>query len=219
MKHTWTLAVALIAASCVSSDEHRRVVGERNALQAQLASMAEAQKTLSAENERLRNQNRDLSGRAMDAAAIAEEKQRLADLLARYRQAAPNTQNGVDLVQTPEGLAFRVAGGVLFSPGQNTLTEAGKRTLSDIATQLSGRKVRIEGHTDDVPIERSSWGTNLRLSVERSMVVADYLTSAGGLPKANVSVAGYSEYRPAVDGRDDAARAKNRRVEILMLDK
>jgi flagellar motor protein MotB len=51
------------------------------------------------------------------------------------------------------------------------------------------------------------------------MVVADYLTSAGGLPKANVSVAGYSEYRPAVDGRDDAARAKNRRVEILMLDK
>lgn len=218
MKHTWTIAVALFAASCVSSDEHRRIVGERNALQAQLASMAEAQKTLSAENERLRNENRDLSGRAVDAAALAADRQKIADLLARYRQAAPNTQNGVEVIQTPEGVAFRVAGNVLFAPGQNTLSESGKRTLTDIATQLADRRVRIEGHTDDQPIERSAWGTNLRLSVERSMVVADYLTAAAGLRKSNVSVAGYSEYRPAVEGRDDAARAKNRRVEILMLD-
>jgi|LakMenEpi03Aug12_release.lakeMendotaPanAssembly.Ray.scaffolds.fasta_scaffold338601_2 flagellar motor protein MotB len=218
MKHTWTIAVALFAASCVSSDEHRRIVGERNALQAQLASMAEAQKTLSAENERLRNENRDLSGRAVDAAALAADRQKIADLLARYRQAAPTTQNGVELIQTPEGVAFRVAGNVLFAPGQNTLSESGKRTLTDIATQLADRRVRVEGHTDDQPIERSAWGTNLRLSVERSMVVADYLTAAAGLRKSNVSVAGYSEYRPAVEGRDDAARAKNRRVEILMLD-
>lgn len=218
MKHTWTIAVALFAASCVSSDEHRRIVGERNALQAQLASMAEAQKTLSAENERLRNENRDLSGRAVDAAALAADRQKIADLLARYRQAAPTTQSGVEVIQTPEGVAFRVAGNVLFAPGQNTLSESGKRTLTDIATQLADRRVRVEGHTDDQPIERSAWGTNLRLSVERSMVVADYLTAAAGLRKSNVSVAGYSEYRPAVEGRDDAARAKNRRVEILMLD-
>jgi chemotaxis protein MotB len=180
--------------------------------------MAEAQKTLSAENERLRNENRDLSGRAVDAAALAADRQKIADLLARYRQAAPTTQNGVELIQTPEGVAFRVAGNVLFAPGQNTLSESGKRTLTDIATQLADRRVRVEGHTDDQPIERSAWGTNLRLSVERSMVVADYLTAAAGLRKSNVSVAGYSEYRPAVEGRDDAARAKNRRVEILMLD-
>lgn len=218
MKYTWTLAVALFAASCVSSDNHRRVVGERNALQAQLASMAEAQKTLAAENERLRNQNRDLSARALDAAYIAEQKQKLADLLARYGKGSPNAQNGVEIVQTPEGIAFRVAGGVLFASGQNALSETGKRTLTELASQFTGRRIRIEGHTDDQPIERSQWGTNLRLSVERSMVVADFLTSSAGVSKSNVSVAGYSEYRPAVEGKDDTARAKNRRVEILMLE-
>jgi chemotaxis protein MotB len=218
MKHTLTLAVALFAASCVSSEQHRRVVGEKNALQAQLASMAEAQKMLSAENERLRNQNRDLSARALDAAYIAEQKQKLADLLARYGQGSPNAQNGVDVVQTPEGIAFRVAGGVLFASGQNALSESGRRTLTELSTQLAGRKIRIEGHTDDQPIVNSSWGTNLRLSVERSMVVADFLTTSAGLPKSNVSVAGYGEHRPAVSGGDDASRSKNRRVEILMLD-
>jgi len=218
MKHTLTLAVALFAASCVSSEHHRRIVGEKNALQAQLASMAEAQKTLSAENERLRNQNRDLSARALDATYIAEQKQKLADLLARYGQGAPSAQNGVDVVQTPEGIAFRVAGGVLFASGQNVLSESGRRTLTELATQLTSRKIRIEGHTDDEPIVNSSWGTNLRLSIERSMVVADFLTASAGLSKSNVSVAGYGEYRPAVNGGDDVSRSKNRRVEILMFD-
>jgi chemotaxis protein MotB len=121
-------------------------------------------------------------------------------------------------VQTPEGFAFRVAGGVLFASGQAALTDQGKKTLTDLATSLEGRRVRIEGHTDDVPIQRTNWGTNLRLSVERGMAVADYLIHSAGLQQDRVSVAGYGEFRPAVAGQDDAARSKNRRVEILLLD-
>lgn len=217
MKYTVTLA-ALLAAACVSPETHRQVVGAKNALQAQIAGMAEAQKTLSAENERLRAENQDLSVRAADAAWIADQKKRLADLLEKYGTGTPSAANGVELVQTREGYAFRVAGGVLFSPGQNALSEQGKRTLEELAKQLVGRKIRIEGHTDDTPIQRSQWGTNLRLSVERAMVVADYLTTTAGLKSEQVSAAGYSQYRPANSGSDDAARQKNRRVEILMLD-
>ncbi|MGB3965788.1 MAG: OmpA family protein [Planctomycetota bacterium] len=217
MKYTVTLA-ALLAAACVSPEQHRRVVGEKSALQAINAGMAESQKTLSAENERLRAENRDLSVRAADATWIADQKKRLAELLDKYGAGTPAAANGVELVQTREGFAFRVAGGVLFAPGQNALSDQGKRTLEELAKQLVGRKVRIEGHTDDQPIQRSQWGTNLRLSVERAMVVADYLSTAGGLKAEQVSAAGYSQYRPAVDGSDDAARQKNRRVEILLLD-
>jgi chemotaxis protein MotB len=218
MKHTLMMAAALVAAACVSPETHRQVVGAKNALQAQNAALVESQKALSAENARLRSENRDLSARAADAAWIADQKRRLESLLAKYGEGTPAAQSGVELVQTREGYAFRVAGGVLFSPGQNTLSEQGRRTLQELASQLAGRKVRIEGHTDDQPIQRSQWKTNLRLSVERAMAVADYLTESAGLSAENVSVAGYSEYRPAVEGRDEAARQKNRRVEILLLD-
>ena len=92
MKYTLTMAALLLAAACVSPEAHRQVVGAKNALQAQIASMAEAQRTLSAENELLRGQNRDLSARAADATWIAEQKQKLADLLAKYGQGTPSAQ-------------------------------------------------------------------------------------------------------------------------------
>lgn len=219
MKHTFVLAVlGLAAAACVTPEAHRQVVAANNVLQGQIADMAEQQRVLAAENERLLAQVADLSKRAADASYIEEQKQKLADLLARYAPGTPAAEGGVELVRTPEGYAFRVAGGVLFASGQNALTEQGKKTLADLVSSLDGRRVRIEGHTDDVPITRSQWGTNLRLSVERAMAVADYLIHTAGMQAERVAVAGYGEYRPAVAGNDDAARGKNRRVEILLLD-
>ncbi|MBL9078022.1 MAG: OmpA family protein [Planctomycetes bacterium] len=219
MKHTFVLAsLCLAAAACVTPEAHRQALGANSALQAEIAGMAESQRQLAAENERLRSQVADLSKRAADAAWIDEQKQKLSSLLAKYGAGTPAADSGVELVSTPEGYAFRVAGGVLFASGQAALTEQGKKTLADLATSLEGRRVRVEGHTDDVPIQRSQWGTNLRLSVERAMAVADFLTHTGGLPANRVGVAGYGEFRPAVQGTDDPARQKNRRVEILLLD-
>lgn len=219
MKHTLILATLLALAACVSPEEHRRVTGANAALQAQIADLANNQKVLSAENERLRAEVGDLSKRAADAAWIDEQKKKLGDLLAKYGAGTPAAVGGVELVSTAEGYAFRVAGGVLFSPGQNTLSEQGKRTLTELIGSLEGRRIRVDGHTDDTPIQRSQWGTNLRLSVERAMVVADYLIHTGGIKPNLVGVAGFGEYRPAVEGTDEAARQKNRRVEILMLDR
>ncbi|MBL8752811.1 MAG: OmpA family protein [Planctomycetes bacterium] len=219
MKYTLTLVALLSAAACVSPESHRKVVNEKNNLQALNASMADEIKNLAALNERLRTENRDLSGRAADAAWIADQKKRIDELLAKYGQGSPSAQDGVEVVQTPEGYAFRIAGGVLFSSGQNTLSDTGKRTLDELSKQLAGRKIRIEGHTDDQPITRSLWTSNLHLSAMRALEVANYLTGSAGLKAADVSLAGYSEFRPAVVGSDDAARAKNRRVEILMLER
>jgi chemotaxis protein MotB len=221
MKYTLTMAALFAAAACVSPEAHRQVVGAKNALQATNADMAEQLKTLAAENQALREANRDLSTRATDAAYNAELREKLDRLLAQYGSGTQAAADGVELVRTPEGYAFRVAGGVLFSPGSNTLSEQGKQTLTKLAQEreLGARRLRIEGHTDDQPIQRSQWGSNLRLSMERAMAVADFLTSGAGLKAENISVAGYSQYRPAAEGADDAARAKNRRVEILMLDR
>ena len=74
-----------------------------------------------------------------------------------------------------------------------------------------------EGSSCDI-VQHSRWGTNLRLSMERAMAVADHLTKVSGLDASKISVAGYGEFRPAVATGDEAARSKNRRVEILLLD-
>ena len=218
MKHTLMIAALFGAAACVSPEAHRRVVGANEALRAEIAGLSEQIKTLASENDRLAHENQDYSQRAVDAAWVAEQKKKIGDLLQKYSAGSPSAVDGVELVATKEGYAFRVAGGVLFSPGQNALSDNGKRTLTELAKSLAGRRVRIEGHTDDQPIVRSRWGTNLRLSMERAMSVADFLTQSAGLPADMVSVAGYGEHRPAVEGSTDDARKSNRRVEIVMLD-
>jgi chemotaxis protein MotB len=220
MKHTLMMATLVLAsAACVSSETHRAALGANNALNAQIADLAENCKKLSTENERLRAEVGDLTKRAADAAWIEEQKAKINELLAKYGAGTPSAQAGVELVQTAEGYAFRVAGGVLFAPGQNTLTEQGKKTLTELASKLASHKIRVDGHTDDTPIQRSQWGTNLRLSVERAMVVAEFLIQTGGLKADHIGVAGYGEFRPAVQGTDEASRQKNRRVELLMLDR
>jgi chemotaxis protein MotB len=217
MKHTWMIAAFCCAAACVSPEAHRQVVGANEALRAEIAGMADQMRTLAAENGRLATENADLGKRAVDAAWIEEQKKKLGDLLAKYGAGTQAAVDGVELVRTAEGYAFRVAGEVLFSSGQNALTEQGKRTLAELASSLQGHRIRVEGHTDDQPIVRSQWGTNLRLSVERAMSVADFLIQNAQLPAQRVSCAGYGEFRPAVEGATDAARQKNRRVEILLL--
>ncbi len=219
MRSTLAIATLALLGACVSPAEYRRATGANQALQAEINQLLETQRALGAENERLRQDVTRLGAQAADANWIREQKAKLDDLLKRYQQGSPEAVEGVQLVQTSEGLAFRVLGGVLFAPGRIEISEQGKQTLRKLVDTLKaeGKRVRVDGHTDDVPIKHSQWKTNLRLSTERGLAVADFLIGAG-LPADMVGVAGYGEYRPAVSGSTDQARQQNRRVEILMLD-
>ena len=218
MRNTMMIAVLFSAAACVSPEEYRRLEGEKAALKAQIAQLSEDHRQLASQVESLRTENQELGARAADASWIADQKRKLEDLMSRYAPGGVDQVSGVEVVQTAEGVAFRVAGGVLFASGQNVLSQGGKRTLDELVTSLKGRVIRVEGHTDATPIRRSRWGTNLRLSLERAMSVADYLIAAG-LPKQAVSAAGYGPSRPAVEGSTKEALKKNRRVEILMIER
>ena len=217
MRYTMMIAELCCATACVSPEEYRRLQGEKAALKAQIAQLSEDHRQLASQVEGLQNENQELGARAADASWIAEQKKKLQDLMKRYAPGGSEEVRGVTVVQTAEGVAFRVAGGVLFASGQNVLSEGGKRTLDELVGSLQGRKLRVEGHTDATPIRRSRWGTNLRLSLERAMSVADYLI-ASGLSKSDVSAAGYGPNRPAVEGSSKEALQQNRRVEILMIE-
>ncbi|GAB4155086.1 MAG: OmpA family protein [Planctomycetota bacterium] len=222
---TSRLTIALLAlsigfAGCVSNETHRRVLGANEALRAQIADLTEHQQKLNQENERLRADVERLGKLAKDATWIAEQKEKLSRLLADYKQGGPQAIPGIDLVRTSEGNAFRAAGSLLFASGKAEVTPEGRAALAKVVVALKqeGCRVRVDGFTDDQPIQHSAWRSNLELSVARALSVADFLIQ-NGIPPELVAVAGFGEYRPAVEGTSEEARQRNRRVEILMLDR
>jgi chemotaxis protein MotB len=75
----------------------------------------------------------------------------------------------------------------------------------------------VEGHTDNVPINTAAFPSNWHLSVGRALSVGYYLVQKHGLDPAKVSVVGYSEYRPLLPNTSEENRARNRRVDIVVV--
>lgn len=111
---------------------------------------------------------------------------------------------------------------VLFKSGYADLLPRTQRVLSDIAELLKEitNPVIIEGHTDDVPITspaiKIKYNDNWDLSTARAVNVLKYLIRKGISPD-RLSAAGYSSYKPLVPNIDDITRAKNRRIDIVVL--
>jgi chemotaxis protein MotB len=76
----------------------------------------------------------------------------------------------------------------------------------------------VEGHTDDVPIATKVFPSNWHLSVSRAVNTAFYLITRHGLNPDKIAVVGYSEFKPLVENNSEENRAKNRRVDIVILD-
>lgn len=120
-----------------------------------------------------------------------------------------------------KGVKVSVLSDVLFGPGSADISSGGKSVLSDIGNALqksmSGNKIVIEGHTDNVPIRRSGWKSNWDLSSQRAISVLHYFTDDLGMTPDDMRVTGYGQYRPIADNSTEEGRNRNRRVEILVL--
>jgi chemotaxis protein MotB len=109
---------------------------------------------------------------------------------------------------------------VLFDTGKADLLPAGQSVLDGIATAIAElpNKIMIEGHTDDRPLNGGRpYATNWELSTGRATSVLRYFTEVKGIPANRVSAAGYADQKPLVPNDSDVNRAKNRRVEIVVL--
>lgn len=116
------------------------------------------------------------------------------------------------------GSALRLSldSAVLFDSGQSALKPEAHASLEAIAGRLRshgpGTRVTIEGHTDSV----GSDADNLALSLARARAVRSFLLERIDLPEAQVEVAGHGESRPVAGNDDEAGRAQNRRVDLLV---
>lgn len=110
---------------------------------------------------------------------------------------------------------------LLFAPGKDILTDAGKaeldRAAAEIKDKYPGQEISIEGHTDTDPIVVSKWKSNWELGAARGLAVLHYLEDTHGIQGNLLSATTYAYHQP-VAGNDTAeGKAQNRRAEIVIL--
>lgn len=112
----------------------------------------------------------------------------------------------------------------LFVPGTADLTPAGTGKLASLAEDLldrfEGRVIRVEGHTDSVPVGPSlaeRYPSNWELSAARATTVVRYLVEEGGLPAGQIEAVGYAATRPTARNDSAEGRRLNRRVRIAAM--
>ncbi len=128
-----------------------------------------------------------------------------------------NMQQRIKYEFTSDGLLIRFDSPVLFDLGKATLKPQAYPILDKVVemTRDWDNQIRIEGHTDDLPIHNSVFPSNWELSSARAISVLRYFIQKGIEPQRLAAV-GYGEYHPLVPNTSPENRARNRRVEIYI---
>jgi len=125
----------------------------------------------------------------------------------------------IEVRLTPEGLVVSLPEVGFFNSGDAELLEGGQFTVARIAAILrdKGFQIRVEGHTDNVPIHNSRFKSNWELSTTRATEVVALLVEHYGFDPSDISAAGYSQYRPVASNESEAGRKTNRRVDLVVV--
>jgi chemotaxis protein MotB len=161
-----------------------------------------------------RRMNRALAGKVQELQRYRSEFfGRLRDILA--------TKPGISIV----GDRFVFQSEVLFTPASAELGPNGKaqlsefaKTLLDLAKQIPPEVnwiLRVDGHTDNVPISSGVFASNWELSTARAVAVVKFLVSQGLSPD-RLAAAGFGEFQPVDPANTAGARARNRRIELKL---
>ncbi len=128
-------------------------------------------------------------------------------------------QNKVTLSITQRGLVISLKEAGFFDSGSAKLKQDSIPTLRGIAEGLQqyANRFRIEGHTDSVPIRSAEFRSNWELSTARATNVIHFLVDSASFSPETLSAVGYGEYQPLVANDTPEQRAKNRRVDIVVL--
>ncbi len=165
-------------------------------------------------------------GRRSDMQRIDELSAQL-DELARSKSMLENklgqeiNDKQIKLQMMEKGLVITVVGDLIFDSGKAKIRPEAVGLLDKVAGILKDNmrqfNVGIEGHTDNVPIQKSNWKSNWELSTARSLSVLHFLANEQGIAPERLSAIGYGEYRPVASNDTKSGRKQNRRVEIVIL--
>ncbi len=117
------------------------------------------------------------------------------------------------------GLIISLRESGFFASGEDSVSPAGSAILAKIAAVIQDipNPLRLEGHTDALPIHNSRFRSNWELSAARAIATMEVLRQRFGVPASRMSVAGYAENVPVDSNETDEGRAHNRRVDLVVL--
>jgi chemotaxis protein MotB len=168
--------------------------------------------------------NRDLGRVANHEASLAGPDESLPDpgqIRDELERALANEleKKQVSLRLTHEGLVISLQEIGFYDSGSATLKPDSLPTVAKIAELLGNRRefIRVEGHTDNVPIHNAVFKSNWDLSTSRATGMIDLLINHYGFQPQRLSAAGYAEYHPIASNSSPETRGQNRRVDIVIL--
>jgi chemotaxis protein MotB len=125
----------------------------------------------------------------------------------------------VEVSMTPRGIVVSLKQAAFFSSGTDAVDLATLPTIEKVAGALKAvsNPVRIEGHTDAVPIHTARFRSNWDLSAARSIAIMEALSNRFQIARDRMSIAGYADTVPVADNDTPEGRARNRRVDLVIL--
>ena len=136
--------------------------------------------------------------------------------------AVANIEDAEVFIRDDNAIGIRVASGRLFRTGSSTLSSEGENVLGVVGGIVQGYPeydVRVEGHTDNVPIGpvlAKTFKSNWELSVARAASAVRFMSGTGGIAAEKLSATGYGEYNPIADNSTNDGKEQNRRVEVVL---
>jgi len=127
----------------------------------------------------------------------------------------------VTIVQRTNGdIVLTIPDRLLFNSGEATVRAEALPFLEGLGGVILelNRHTRIEGHTDNVPIRTALFPSNWELSSTRAVMVVRVLSELYGVPADHLAAVGHADTRPITANADAEQRAKNRRVEVVILE-
>jgi chemotaxis protein MotB len=219
--HMTDLEQKLMSGNASAQEEISKLQKQASALEADAARIAK-------EREQLRQEQSQLAT-TLDQERLAKEEEikrltRTQEELSKSLQDEISKGN-ITIQQVRDRLTINMVDRVLFDSGHAQVKPAGMKVLkqvSDVLNTISDKHIRIEGHTDNVPISsklQDRFKTNWELSTARATTVVRYLIDQGGVDRQYLSAVGYADTHPLASNDSEEGRSSNRRIEIVLYPK
>jgi chemotaxis protein MotB len=155
-----------------------------------------------------------------------EEKKdaKVAELLPSLHVLSEDLKKEIDAGQIqismePRGLVVSFKQAALFPSGEDVISPTAMEAVGKMAAAIAKlpNPVRLEGHTDSIPIKTARFRSNWELSAARSIAMMELLSTRLGVARERMSITGYADVVPLASNETDAGRARNRRVDVVIL--
>ena len=190
-------------------------------LTAEVESQKKDKEATQQEKDALQAKAKELSQKAEKAEQLEKATQTYQDLQKKLEREIKDGQ--IQLTEMKNRLTMTLVDKILFASGSADVSKEGKKVLDKVITilkDIKDKRIQVEGHTDNVRIYsaiKTKYPTNWELSTARATQVTRYLQEEGGIDPKQLSATGYSEYQPVASNDTDEDKAKNRRIEIVLL--